>query len=322
MKDSQPSKTVKKTNRKKLSLAISNQTLLFGFIFLFLVDTLLFSALWYLLNIANNPPKEDKSLTFKEITYLPNVSPGDVNASASAYIVYDITSRSVVTSRNQNLRFSPASTAKIMTALLSLEYYNLEDYLVVPDISSVEGSKMNLYTGEEIKVRDLLYGLMLPSGNDAAYTLSYYYPGGREGLIAAMNKKAQELKLVNTYFTDPAGYEDTNYTTAYELARLSATAMENVTFAQIVRTRQISVYDRYFKTIHNLQNINELLKYDEVVGVKTGFTNEAGGVLVTAIKDNGKVLIVVVLKSPDRFYDTENLMQFIKEKVNYVKLTE
>lgn len=321
MKDSHSPKQ-QKNPEKKFSLKKIKPTLAFGVTFLFLLSICLFGYLVFLLQELNVPIKKDDGLHFKSISSIPRaeLSNGIINASASAYLVYDISSRSIVAGKNENLRFSPASTAKIMTALLSLEHYNLDDYVIVPNLTGVQGSKMDLYQGEEIRIIDLLYGLMLPSGNDAAYTLSYYYPGGREGFVSAMNKKAQDLQMVNTYFADPAGYEDTNYTTATELARLAATAMENKTFAQIVRTRQIYVYDRTLTAVHNLRNINELLKYDEVVGIKTGFTNEAQGVLVTAIKQDGKTLIVVVLKSPDRFYDTQTLMEFIREKVRYTQL--
>ncbi len=256
---------------------------------------------------------------FVSVRSIPNLSTNidSINASAAAYVVYDTDSRSVVAGKNQNLRFTPASTAKIMTAILSLEYYPLEQLLSVPNVSGVQGSKMNLISGEKLRVIDLLYGLMLPSGNDAAYTLSYNYPGGRGAFIEKMNSKADELGLTNTHFVDPAGYEDTNYTTAVELSRLASYAMENPAFTNIVKTRSITVYDSTFQHEYYLQNLNELLSYPHVLGVKTGFTNEAGGVLVTAVRHEGKILIVVVLKSENRFFDTEDLMKFIDQKVIY-----
>lgn len=247
--------------------------------------------------------------------------PGDlssINASAAAYVVYDTSTRTVVAGKNQSLRFSPASTAKVMTAILSVEHYKLNDYLTIPsNIYIVQGSKMNLVPGEEVSVENLLYGMMLPSGNDAAYTLAYYYPGGIDGFVRAMNRKAEELQLENTHFVDPAGYEDGNYTTAEELTRLGSFALQKSELAKIVKTRSIQVANRTGTHQFYLNNLNELLEYDDVVGIKTGFTNEAGGVLLTAINKKGKLFIVAVLKSQDRFSDTWDIMQFIREKVAF-----
>jgi D-alanyl-D-alanine carboxypeptidase len=265
----------------------------------------------------------DSEIPYVKITSVPDL-PTDlnsINASAEAFIVYDTSSRSVIAGKNQNLRFSPASTAKIMTAVLTLSHYNLDDYLIVPpDIYTVQGSKMNLILGESVSVTNLLYGMLLPSGNDAAHTLAYYYPGGVNGFVKAMNDKANDLKLYNTHFADPAGYDDQNYTTAVDLARLASYAMQNPIFRKIVDTKYIQVSDRLNSHQFYLTNLNELLQYPDVIGVKTGFTNEAGGVLVTALMKNGKMIIVVVLKSGDRFSDTKDLMQFINEKVEYSNL--
>lgn len=258
------------------------------------------------------------SISLIKVSSIPNFDDKEsVNSSASAYVVYDTDSRSVVAGKNSGLRFAPASTAKIMTALIVLEHFNPETYFTVPDISKVEGSKMKLVSGSEVKVLDLLYGLMLPSGNDAAYTLAYHYPGGMDAFIAKMNRRAEELKLLNTRFSDPAGYDDTNYTTAVELARLASISMKNPLFRQVVSTRAITVYDKSGLNVYQLENLNELLRFEKVIGIKTGFTNEAQGVLVTALKHNGREIIVVVLKSSNRFNDTHDLMNFIEEKVRY-----
>ncbi len=321
MKDSPPKKT-KKTNNKKLSGVFKNTNLFYVGLALFILTSSLFIYLLYLFQQVNEIYVERKTYPEIKITSIPNFprDNGAINASSEAYVVFDRESRSVLAGKNQTLRFSPASTAKIMTAIVSLERFNTEDFMTVPSLLGVEGSKMNLYSGEEIKVLDLLYGMMLPSGNDAAYTLAYNYPGGFEGFVGEMNRKAKELQLVNTHFSDPAGLEDSNYTTAIELARLASYAMQNETFREIVKTRQRVAYDKSFSAAHNLSNLNELLRYDNVIGVKTGFTNEAGGVLVTAVLHDGRIIIVVVLKSENRFYDTEDLMNFIDEKIEYSHL--
>lgn len=238
-----------------------------------------------------------------------------LNVSAESFIVYEKDSRTVVFEKRGSLRFAPASSTKIMTALVALESYDLQTYLRADGVSSVVGSNMGLVEGEELRVQDLLYGLMLPSGNDAAYVLAQNYPGGRAAFIEQMNKKAWSMHLNNTYFVDPAGLNDDNYTTAFDLARLALIALENEEFKKIVETREITVYDRTFTHIHHLENLNRLLHKAGVFGVKTGFTNEAGQVLVTSFESKGKTYIIVVLKSNDRFWDTEQIINEVVEKI-------
>lgn len=242
--------------------------------------------------------------------------------SARSSIVYDPESRVVVYGTNEYLRFTPASATKIMTALVSLETYENTTVLTAINPELVEGSKMNLYNGEQITVENVLYGLLLPSGNDAAYVLAQQYPGGLPSFVDEMNRKARELKLENTYFEDPSGFSDNNYTTSYDLARLAAYAMHNPKFRDIVGTRAITVYNTDYTVSHYLENLNELLYEEGINGVKTGFTNEAGGVLVTSIQSNGKSYIVVILKSNDRFYDTRQLIREIVQKVDVVNYSQ
>jgi D-alanyl-D-alanine carboxypeptidase (penicillin-binding protein 5/6) len=250
---------------------------------------------------------------------VPFVSDGFADISAQAFVVYDPSSRIIIAEKNAHLRFAPASTAKIMTALISLEEYQPNTVLKAGDMSVVGGSSMKLFTGEEMTVKNLLYGMMLPSGNDAAVVLAQNYSGGQTAFVSRMNQKAEELKLANTHFLDPAGYEDENYTTAFDLVRLSASAFQNPLFRQIVRTRSVVVYDVSGNFPHKLESLNELLSIPGVVGVKTGFTNEAGGVLVTAIEKGDRVYFVAVLRSNDRFADTKSVMNSIIEKINLLK---
>lgn len=245
----------------------------------------------------------------------------NLNIYSKAFVIYDPETRTTIFGKNENLRFAPASTAKIMSAIVSLESFPLDESLTATNINVVEGSKMNLEEGEQIDVESLLYGMMLPSGNDAAYVLSQSYKGsdgfGRDAFINAMNTKAKELKLKNTKFFDPAGFEDDNFTTANDLARLGAYAMKNEKFKEIVGTKQKIVTSTDGKIVHNLKNLNELLGIDGVNGIKTGFTNEAGGVLVSSVDVEGKNYIVVVLNTPDRFQDTKTI---IEEAVKNIKL--
>lgn len=248
--------------------------------------------------------------------FLEEIKP--LSVSSRAFVVYERKSRVVVLDKNETLRFSPASTVKIMTALVVLETYSPEVYLKVKNIKQVEGSKMGLIEGEEIRVLDLLYGLMLPSGNDAAYVLAYNYPGGEAAFIKRMNEKAEALKLMSTHFADSSGYNDSNYSTAKDLARLAAHALENPVLRNIVNTQSTVVYNKSYTLSHKLSNLNELLGRDGIQGVKTGFTEEAGGVLVTAFVKDGKEFILVVLKSEDRFLDTLTLLSNVVQNVQLI----
>lgn len=238
--------------------------------------------------------------------------------SAESYIVYDRDSHAVIFEKNKDLRFSPASTTKIMTALVALEYYKLQDVLSADNVHTVVGSKMGLEDGELMTVHDLLYGLMLPSGNDAAYVLAIHYPGGMKGFVARMNQKAQELKLYNTRFIDPAGLDDGNFTTAFDLVRLALVALQNPTFKQVVETKNKVVFDTTYSHVHNLENLNELLQKSGVFGVKTGYTEEAGEVLVTSFSQKGRTYIIAVLKSENRFADTERILNEVIAKIQLV----
>lgn len=245
----------------------------------------------------------------------------DILASAKALIVYDAQENVSLLSKNENVRFAPASTAKIMASLVALDHYSLDDVLEYSSIlAGSDSSKMGLFLGERMSVRNLIYGMMLPSGNDAAQLLASNYPGSVSGFVLEMNKKAQEIGLTNTYFVDPAGYKDENYSTAYDLARLGSVALQDPFLSEVVKTQSITVYDEEGKISHKLDNLNELLDISGVNGVKTGFTNEAEGVLVTSFYYNGKQYVVVVLRSQDRFKDTRELLSGIindlkKEKI-------
>lgn len=235
--------------------------------------------------------------------------------SASSYIILERDSRVIVDSFNDNLYFPPASTAKIMTAMVTLEHYSLNTFLEAKDISIISGSKMGLYEGEIISVENLLYGLLLSSGNDAAYVLASHYPGGVAGFVNRMNRLASAIKINNTTFTDPSGFDDSNTTTAFDLAHLATFALSNPEFSKIVATKDKSVLGINSSTPHELVNLNKLLGKEGVNGVKTGYTEEAGEVLVTSFDNNNKSYIVVVLKSRDRFTDSEKLIEQIVRKV-------
>lgn len=219
-----------------------------------------------------------------------------------------------------------ASTTKIMTAILVLEKGNLEDVVTVSKkAASTGGSRMGLKEGEKILLKDLLYGLMLRSGNDAAIQIAEYMAGSIEEFAKQMNQKAEELHLTQTHFVTPHGLDQPeHYTTAYELAQLAKYALQNEQFARIVNTKNITV--QINGKPRELHNTNELLgALEGVNGVKTGFTNGAGRCLVTSVNRNGKKLITVVLGADtkkNRTRDSIVLIEYAYQRYQWVDLGE
>lgn len=232
--------------------------------------------------------------------------------TAGGVVIMDVESGTFLYKRNERVLFAPASTTKIMTALAALEYFKLDDVVTVNMLVG-DGQKMGLFLGEKITVENLLYGLLIQSGNDAAYALASHYPGGLDSFIAAMNAKAVELNLKDTNFTNPAGFDDPKHQmSAIDLARLAKAAVENGVIRKMVAIPQITISDVTYSYYHKLTNVNELLgKIPGVGGIKTGWTEAAGENLVTLVERNGHRVILVVLHSKNRFTDTEILINWV-----------
>lgn len=244
----------------------------------------------------------------------PRLREGNSSPEISAYSVMavDIDSDTILYQKNSDVRLLPASTTKIVTALVAMDYYNLDDVLVVPDIY-IEGQKMNLIAGEEISVRNLIYGILVYSANDAAETLARKYPGGRESFVMAMNLKINDLGLMDTFFENPTGFDgELQYTTASDLVNIAHFAIQNMFFKEVVGTKEITVGSRDGKYVHRLTNINRLVgEVEGVMGIKTGWTQNARENLVTYLERDGKNIIITVLNSQDRFADTKVLIDWI-----------
>ena len=229
----------------------------------------------------------------------PTASAKELSVSAKAAVLYDPLCDAVILGKNEDTVLGMASTTKIMTAIIAMELY---DPTAAVEIQAawcgIEGSSMYLKAGEILTVSDLLYGLLLASGNDAAMALAGLYTGNPADFVARMNEKASALGLINTHFSNPSGLsEDGHHTTAIDLARLTAYAMEQPLFAEIVATQSYTCGNR------NLQNHNKLLQQINACGVKTGFTKADGRCLVSAKKQNGRLLIAVTLSAPDDWND-------------------
>lgn len=234
-----------------------------------------------------------------------------VDVSAGGVMLMDARTHKVLYAKTAHEKLPMASTTKIMTAILAIEAGNLDALVTVPqEAYGVEGSSMYLRLGEQISMRDLLYGLMLVSGNDAAVAIAVHVGGSVEGFAALMNAKAASLGAHNTHFVTPNGLPDPDhYTTAYDLALIACYAMQNETFREIVGTT-------YYQTttgeiVRTVKNKNKILwEYEGGNGVKTGYTMAAGKCLVFAAEREGMQLVGVVLNCPDMFPSAKRLLDY------------
>ncbi|MBD5086112.1 MAG: D-alanyl-D-alanine carboxypeptidase [Clostridiales bacterium] len=228
----------------------------------------------------------------------------DVGANkAQSMVVLEESTLRVLDESNKDLRLEMASTTKIMTALVAIENCDLDKQVEVADEAvGVEGSSIYLKYNEIWTIRDLLYGLMLRSGNDAAVAIAVAVGGSVDGFVNMMNKKVEQLGLSNTHFDNPNGlHGDTHYTSAYDLAVISAFAMRNEEFKNIVGTKMYTVAANETHPTYYFANKNKMLtQYDGANGIKTGYTKDSGRCLVSSAERNGMQLICVVLN----IYDT------------------
>ena len=254
-----------------------------------------------------------------EITVEPSIN------SRSA-IIYERSSGTILFGKNENEKRKMASTTKIMTAIVVIEKSNLQDIVTVSaKAAGTGGSRLGLHTDDKISVLNLLYGLLLCSGNDAAVALAEYVGGDISNFANLMNLKATELHLTSTHFVTPHGLDnDDHYTSAYELALITDYALKNEIFRNIVGTKNYNIsINGYSK---NLSNTNELLgNLDGVYGVKTGFTNGANRCLVTSVKRNNMDLICIVLGADtkkDRTKDSCQLIEYAFQNYKIVDIKE
>lgn len=243
--------------------------------------------------------------------------------SAQSAIVKDACSGRVLYSHNSDSKMGPASTTKILTAITALENCDVNSVATVsPTAYGVEGSSMYLVLGEKLTLENLLYGLMLVSGNDAATAIAEHVSGSVDEFAKLMNSTAKKAGAENSSFTNPHGLSDKNhYTTASDLAAITAYAMRNPKFREIVSTYKKSIpwkdhdYDRHLVNHNKFLNI-----YEGCVGVKTGFTKATGRCLVTAVEKNGMTLICVTMNAPDDWNDHKTLFDSAFSEYTPLKL--
>lgn len=237
----------------------------------------------------------------------------EVNTSAKAYMLMEAASRRVLSEYNSNIKLPMASTTKILTCLLACELGNMDEVVTVgPESVGLDGTSIYLKEGEKITLRELCYGLMLNSGNDAAMAIAMHIGGSQEGFAKLMNERAREAGADDSNFVTPNGLpHDEHYTTANDLALIACEAMNNELFSRIVSTPSKTLEEDEDSPRRYLKSKNKILyNYDGGNGVKTGYTRAAGKCLVAGAKRDGMQLIAVVLNDYNMFNDCMRLLDY------------
>ncbi len=278
--------------------------------------------------------KLKKSLSYILITFIffnicsytafaddKNSSFGEPNINARCAIAMDSKSKVVMYQKNACELVPMASTTKIMTVLVAIKYGKLDQKVQISSRSAgIRGSVVGYKKGESITLKELLYGLMLRSGNDAAIAISEGVSGSVEEFVKLMNEYASEIGVINTHFKTPHGLDkEEHYSTAYDLAVLTSIAKNNALFNEIVSSKDVDGSQNGFtRSYHNINKI--LWKIPDANGVKTGYTGKAGKCLVTSTKVQGNDVIIVVLNCPRRWEETEKIYEYVSKNFKFNKL--
>jgi D-alanyl-D-alanine carboxypeptidase (penicillin-binding protein 5/6) len=294
------------------------------FYFLFAAFTILFlfypGDSLYLHTFAYQRPlfSQKKVIKNYQIFPVPVLKNNDYPfVSAEGVYVVDLPSFTPIFEKNAQQKFLPASTTKILTALVALDIYQPEQIITVKRTIE-DGQIMGLVPNEKITVENLLYGVLVHSANDAAFVLADNY--GTEKFVTLMNKKAQEIKMKNSHFVNSMGFDAAgNFTTPFDLALAGRFLLKNHYLAKIVSPKEIIYADTDYKYFHKLTNVNKLLgEIQGIGGLKTGYTEAAGENLISFYKTNSHQFIIVILKSLDRFTDTKNIIDWLNLNVGYI----
>lgn len=275
----------------------------------------MFRALLFLLLISGTPQTTNtdvvmnSNLTTVNNFQVLNSEFGEKEnfVSAKGAMAIDLDSHITLYKKTPEKHLPIASLAKLMTALIILEEHNFNEIVTISqDVNSVIGSRMWLYSGEQISVENLLKGMLIQSGNDAAYELAKFNAGTLEEFSKKMNRKAFYLGLKNSHFLDPAGLDDeNNYSTPEDLAIIATHILKNDFVRKIVAIQKTSIFSVNGKIEHQLVNTNRLLDSSfGAKGLKTGTTDAAGQCIITLVKVNGNDILIIILGSKDRYKDT------------------
>ena len=279
-------------------------------------------------SLVNLDENDDEKVNVKEIEDAIQTSTNieKLKLDSRIALIYDRASGRILYDKNGNKQTPMASTTKIMTAIVVLENANLKDIVTIDSKSAgTGGSRLGLKKNDKITVNDLLYGLMLRSGNDAAVALANYVGGSIEGFAEMMNKKAKEMGLKNSHFIVPHGLDNEgHYTTAYELAKMADYGLKIDKFKEIVSTKSTTININGYP--RKINNTNQLLgSISGVYGVKTGFTNGAGRCLVSACKKDELDIITVIIgadTTKQRASDTIKLIQYANKNFEIINVKE
>jgi D-alanyl-D-alanine carboxypeptidase (penicillin-binding protein 5/6) len=237
--------------------------------------------------------------------------------TAQGVFALDLDSGSILYDKNPHLLLKPASLTKIMTSLVAMDYYQEDSVLTVVNGEASLGNTADLLKGDQLTALDVLYALLVPSGNDAAVTLAENYPGGYRLFLDKMNQKVAELGLKNTHFVNVSGVESLDhYTTAYDIAMITRSALGRQRFASIVSTKDITIQSLKGNT-YPLASTNILLGKPGILGVKTGWTPESGECLVILAERDSHRILISLLNSQDRFGEGQKLVNWIFENFTW-----
>jgi serine-type D-Ala-D-Ala carboxypeptidase (penicillin-binding protein 5/6) len=271
--------------------------------------------------IYDFPVLQNKGPIFREINipipspFLYPINKTGVEApylTARSVIAVDVDSKAVIFMKNPDEQLLPASTTKMVTALAAFNEYSLEDVVTITNPSHI-GQIMKLQEGEQITVENLLYGILVHSGNDAAQALADYHPDGSSGFIRKMNEIVNNLNIKDTYLSNPTGLESPNhYSTVHDLAIIGAEVVSHPELEKMVSIKSIVVTDVTGEINYELTSTNRLLGFvPGLKGIKTGWTEKAGECLVAYTERDGQAIITAILGSYDRFGETQKLVEWV-----------
>ncbi|WBW95300.1 D-alanyl-D-alanine carboxypeptidase family protein [Oceanirhabdus sp. W0125-5] len=244
-----------------------------------------------------------------------------LRVNAVSFIAMDAESGMILCEKNSKKILAMASTTKILTCLIAIELCKLDEIVTVSSkAATTYGSKVHLKSGEKIKVEELLYGLMLKSGNDAAVALAEHIGGNVENFSKIMNDYAFKLGLLSSNFRSPHGLDKENhYSTSYDLAKATSIALKNETFRKIVGCKSIAASEKDFN--RSYVNINKILhRLPNATGVKTGYTGNAGKCLVSSFRYMDRDIVIVTLNCPNRWNETIKIAEYVKANYEVKKL--
>jgi D-alanyl-D-alanine carboxypeptidase (penicillin-binding protein 5/6) len=253
----------------------------------------------------------------------------NLQLTAESVYAFDLGTATLLYEKKSREKLYPASTIKMLTALVAIDYYQLDDLLSVDAEGQIIGNKINLQSGDQLRARDLLAALLLSSANDSAYVFANNYPGGIDAFVTAMNNKARELNLADSQFYNPAGLDEVNQlSSARDLNILARELLKNDYLRELVATPYLEI-NSIAKNSENQENLYQLFNTNQLLGtvggvkgVKTGTTDWAGQVLVTLVERNGREILISLMNSQDRYGDTEKLLAWIFNTYQFVSPEE